>query len=158
MTSEIALAPDGLTLSQLTGIRIRGLRSEQRLSQAELGQRMGMSRTAISDREGGIKQVNIDELPAFSAALGESIEYLLGLTNERSPRQQRVAVGGGSLFLVSERGSDMLRGCRDSNPRPSDPYPGPLLEPVVALAPVIDLGARRTLRASSVRSVSEASA
>ncbi|WP_366145761.1 helix-turn-helix transcriptional regulator [Nocardioides sp.] len=106
------------SLSSVAAARIRGLRAEAGLNQTQLARQVGLSRTAVSDREAGIKPVNVDELPAFADVLGTSIEYLLGLTNDRSPR--RVAPGGGSMFAVSE-GRDQLRARRDSNPKPSDP-------------------------------------
>jgi transcriptional regulator with XRE-family HTH domain len=110
------------SLSHTAAGRIRGLRAELGLNQTKLALRVGMTRTALSDREAGVKPVNVDELPAFADALGTSIEYLLGLTNDRSPR--RIAPSGGSMFVMPERTTGLsaaLRACRDSNPKPSDP-------------------------------------
>ena len=114
-----ASAMEPAPLSSIAGARIRGLRSELRLNQLELAQMVGLSRTGVSERESGVKPVNLDELPAFAAALGESIEYLIGLTDARNPRI-RTAPGGGSMFVMPERAIG-LRACRDSNPKPSDP-------------------------------------
>ncbi len=72
----------------------------------------------MSDRETGVKPVPVDELPAFAEALGTSVAYLMGLTDDRSrPLEDaaaealrttrgrndeapgRRAAGGGSLFM-----------------------------------------------------------
>jgi transcriptional regulator with XRE-family HTH domain len=85
MTTTAAEGSEVLLSSTAAG-RIRGLRAEAGMNQSQLALRVGLSRTAVSDREAGVKPVNVDELPAFAAVLGTSIEYLLGLTNDRSPR------------------------------------------------------------------------
>jgi transcriptional regulator with XRE-family HTH domain len=101
---------ESLTLSQIVAARIRGLRAELNWNQADLGHAAGLSRANITDRESGRKAVNVDELPALASALGTSVGYLMGLTNDRSRPLEEAASGA-------------LRACRDSNPKPSDLYP-----------------------------------
>jgi transcriptional regulator with XRE-family HTH domain len=96
-----------LSISAIASARIRGLRAERGWNQSELALRVGLSRVNVSDRESGRKAVNIDELPAFADALGSSVAYLMGLTNDRSRPLEEAASGA-------------LRACRDSNPKPSD--------------------------------------
>ena len=68
----------------LSGSRIRETRVRLHLSQAELAARMQvegifLERDSISRIEGGTRFVADYELPAFSAVLGVTILWLLGL-------------------------------------------------------------------------------
>ena len=145
-TAQIEAAP---TISSIAAARIRGLRAERAWTQADLAKRVGLSRVNITDRESGRKAVNVDELPAFADALGVSMAYLMGLTDDRSRPLEEAASGA-------------LRACRDSNPKPSDLYPAsararrawgieefaslPAAEP--ALAPVLRFPVERTERSA----------
>ena len=73
-------------LSAVAAQRIRGRRAELRMNQTELALRVGLSRTALSDRESGVKAVAVDELPLFADVLDVSIAYLLGLSDDRGLR------------------------------------------------------------------------
>lgn len=121
MTSQPIATGDGeRALSEVAATRLRGLMAEQRMTQLDVARTLNLSRSGVSDRLTGVKPVNLDELPALASLLGTSIDYLLGLTNDRSPR--RGTPGGGSLFVMPERTSGFtgaLRACRDSNPKPS---------------------------------------
>lgn len=121
MTIAHHIPEDGdAALSEVVATRIRGLMAEKRLTQLEVSQALNVSRSGVSDRLNGVKPVNLNELPALAHLLDTSIDYLLGLTNDRSPRRA-AAPGGGSMFVLPERTSGLLRACRDSNPKPSDP-------------------------------------
>jgi transcriptional regulator with XRE-family HTH domain len=122
MTTAPITPDDGAALSDVVATRIRGLMAEKRLTQADVSRALNVGRSGVSDRLTGVKPVNLNELPALAELLGTSIDYLLGLTNDRSPR--RATAGGGSMFVLPERTSGLssaLRACRDSNPKPSDP-------------------------------------
>jgi transcriptional regulator with XRE-family HTH domain len=75
---------------------------------------MGITRSRISDRLNGVKAFEINEVRALARALNTSVAYLIGETDERSPR--RSAPGGGSFFLPFES----KYAIRDSNPEPAD--------------------------------------
>lgn len=79
-----SIVSDVELLSTIAGDRIRGRRAELRMSQKELGLRVGLSGPAISERETGVKPANLDELPLFGRALGVSVAYLMGFTDDRS--------------------------------------------------------------------------
>ena len=115
---------DPSSLGATVARRVRGLLAEQGLKQEVLAPVLGVSPSSTSKRVRGLKPFEIDELPAVAQALDTSMEYLLGLTNDRSPR--RITPGGGSMFVLPERTvglSAALRACRDSNPKPSDLWP-----------------------------------
>lgn len=100
-------------LASTVARRVRGLLGEYQMKQAELAMRLGLSTTAMSHRLSGNKDFDLVELPALAAALEVSIEYLLGLADERSPR--RTAPGGGSTFVLDESGRTPPR-TRTENP------------------------------------------
>ncbi|WP_408636117.1 helix-turn-helix domain-containing protein [Nocardioides baekrokdamisoli] len=81
----------------------------------EMADELEVERNTVGRYINGRGVPNRATLVVWALKTGVPIEWL---TNAESPRR---GAGGGSLFLVAERGSAMLRGCRDSNPRPSDP-------------------------------------
>ena len=60
------------------GTNIRNLRREQGLTQAELAERVGLGRPAISAMEQGQRSVAVEEAQALARALGVSLTSLLG--------------------------------------------------------------------------------
>jgi transcriptional regulator with XRE-family HTH domain len=57
--------------------RIRELRKAERLSQAELGERVGIGRVGITKLEQGKRPVSVEEARALADALGVSLMFLL---------------------------------------------------------------------------------
>jgi predicted XRE-type DNA-binding protein len=99
-------------LAGVVAARVRGLLAEQSMKQGDLAKVMDLSQASVSDRLRGVKRFDLNELPVLTAAFGVSVEYLLGLTDDRSPR--RSAPGGGSLFVMDESGT--ASGTRTPNP------------------------------------------
>lgn len=116
MTAEVQA--EGLEMVTTVALRARRIIGEDRLSQTKLALAMGMSRGAFNDRLNEVKDFDIRELPVLASVLDTTVEFLLGFSDERSPRR---AIGGGSMFVLPQL--DEVRGCRDSNPRPSDLLP-----------------------------------
>lgn len=71
----------------LIGDRIRELRIRLRQSQAGLAEHVGISQPTVSELERGVI-VNVDAwiVAKLSAALETTMDYLLGLTDDPSPR------------------------------------------------------------------------
>lgn len=76
-------------LAGIVARRARGLMAEQRLTQADMCLRMGLSRTVMSDRLRGVKDFDLNELPALAGALRTTVEYLLGFTDVRDSKNPR---------------------------------------------------------------------
>lgn len=57
-------------LHKLTGTRIRDHRTSQRMKQEELAQRVGLSRTSITNIESGRQRLLLDHLYELAGALG----------------------------------------------------------------------------------------
>lgn len=67
------------------GQRIKQKRLERGWSQSELGRRIGVSKQQVMRYEvHGIENMRVRRLAALCAALGCTIDYLLGLTEERT--------------------------------------------------------------------------
>ena len=90
------------------GQRIQELRKGLRLSQEELGERMGVSRQAISKWEGDQAIPELDKLIALSKLFGLTVGQLLGVEQpapapappQRAPRWQKFLLAGMGAALV----------------------------------------------------------
>jgi transcriptional regulator with XRE-family HTH domain len=66
--------------------RIRAERGRLKMSQTELAKRVGTTQTHISMIENGLRaEITPDTLGKIALSLGVSVDYLLGLTEERTP-------------------------------------------------------------------------
>ena len=64
--------------------RIRGLREDANMNQTEMAKLLGIHQTTYSDYELGAN-IPLDSLVVLALFHKTSIDYLLGLTDERSP-------------------------------------------------------------------------
>lgn len=64
--------------------RIKELREENRLSQEELGKKIGLSSNTISTYERGYRQPTLDNLKKIAIILDVTTDYLLGLTDKKN--------------------------------------------------------------------------
>jgi transcriptional regulator with XRE-family HTH domain len=65
-------------MSESFGERLRHIREEKRLSQAELAEKTGFQPSAISHFESGRRAPSFDNLKKLADALAVTIDYLLG--------------------------------------------------------------------------------
>lgn len=65
--------------------RMRNLREDQDKSQTELAALLGMSQTGYSKYETGEKDIPTAVLMELAKIYETSVDYILGLTDERSP-------------------------------------------------------------------------
>lgn len=141
MTSS-ASEPSAEALSETVARRTRRVIGEDQLSQARIARALGLSSTAMSNRVTGLMEFRLSEVPALADALGVSMEFMLGMTDERSPRQ----TGGGSHFVAREEVTSSALGLNwlprlDSNQQPCD-----LRFAQVRAGVVVDLDAERARR------------
>lgn len=61
-------------------MRLRQLRENQKLSQAELGEALGMNQNTISRYETGMREPSNRDLILIADYFGVSVDYLLGRT------------------------------------------------------------------------------
>lgn len=66
------------------GQKIKKLRESRNWSQAELARRAGITKSAISTYELGMRTPSADVVCAFSKAFGVSADYLLGIAERRA--------------------------------------------------------------------------
>lgn len=65
--------------------RIRDLREDKDLSQTKLAKLIGMSQTGYSKYETGENDIPTNILIKLAILYGTSVDYLLGLTDEKKP-------------------------------------------------------------------------
>ena len=66
-------------------MRIRDLREDADLTQSDLAQMLHIRQSTYSQYENGNRQIPIPVLIALAHFYNTSIDYLLGLTNEKKP-------------------------------------------------------------------------
>lgn len=95
------------TLAMTLGQRIQELRKGLNLSQEELGEKMGVSRQAISKWEGDQTIPELDKLIALSKLFGLTVGQLLGVeqpvpaAHSRTPRRIKLFLAGmGTALLI----------------------------------------------------------
>ncbi len=69
-------------LYQALGRAVRAAREDANLTQQELGQRVGLKRTSITNLEAGRQQIQVHTLYALAEALGIAVTALLPATNK----------------------------------------------------------------------------
>ena len=61
-----------------TGQRIKAARKNAKMTQKELGQKLGISFQSIAQWENNLRNPKIETLQRIADALGVSVDYLLG--------------------------------------------------------------------------------
>lgn len=87
----------------LTGDKIKALRTRARLTQQELADRVGVSRTAISQWEGGAYLPERENLISLGEALGVSTAYLIGETD--NPERAEIGYTSETSFINNAQGA-----------------------------------------------------
>ncbi len=67
---------------ELFAFRVKKLRRQRNLNQTELAEALGLTQTAISAIEGGIRTTTIEKLILLAKFFDVSTDYLLGLKDE----------------------------------------------------------------------------
>ena len=70
--------------------RLKQARLERHLTQLQVSQMTGIGNKTISDYERGITEPDSTTLKALASLYDVSIDYLLGFSDERKPRQPTV--------------------------------------------------------------------
>ena len=66
----------------LFAFRVKKLRKQRKLSQQELGDKLGLKQTTISGIESGARTTTIEKLILLAKFFDVSTDYLLGLKDE----------------------------------------------------------------------------
>lgn len=67
-----------------TGEKLRSLRTEMKLTQKQVADRIGLAISAVSSYESGTRYPSYETLVKLSRMFHVSTDYLLGLTEKRS--------------------------------------------------------------------------
>ena len=89
------------------GLRIRGLREQRKMSQEELGRRVGRSKSVISSYENNIKIPPLDILVQIAAIFNVSLDYLVGfdkneMVSVENLTQQQIEVIGDIIAVFKD--------------------------------------------------------
>lgn len=68
--------------------RLRGLRLEKDMTQADLAKVFELSTTTVASWEQGRSRPNIEEIAQIATYFNVSVDYLLGLTEEKRPNEK----------------------------------------------------------------------
>ena len=69
--------------------RIRNLREDKDWTQKQVAEMLHTSRTSYCAYENGVTEIGLEQLIRLSELYGTSVDYLLGLTDEKSPYPRR---------------------------------------------------------------------
>ena len=78
MASEENTAEDGGSIDLRVRRRLRDLRAERGLTLAQVAERANLDVSTLSRLESGKRRLTLDHLPGLAAALGVSIDELIG--------------------------------------------------------------------------------
>ena len=122
MSQIEAVSPEPLDVA--VGRRVHMLMWEQRITQTQLGRRIGVDQSGLGRRLRGERGWSLDDLAATARELGVSMAYLLGESDSTKPRPD------GPDGAREEK----LPGL-DSNQEPIGSQPG--MRPIVRLIPLV---------------------
>lgn len=93
--------------------RLKELRAERGLSLRDLGEKVGISYTAIGLAERGLRSLNTQDIEIFTKFFDVSADYLLGLSDIRNTKSQlsgiQLALYEGTKNLTDEQLVDILK-------------------------------------------------
>ena len=76
-------------MQNVIGTRIKFLRKEEGLNQRELAAKMHIGNSTLSQYEKGDRVPSIDMQRQFAQYFGVSVDFLIGLTDDRTPKPER---------------------------------------------------------------------
>jgi transcriptional regulator with XRE-family HTH domain len=116
-------------LREVYGRLLRGLRTRQGRTLAEVAARAGISVAYLSEVERGLKEPSSEVLEAVCVALGSSITGLVGAAHRelRELTSDTPAAAGRVLDLTSRVGSSVGSSIGASVTAPADATTGPVL-------------------------------
>ena len=99
-------------MEPIIGERIRTLRERQGMSQAALARALGASINAINYIEGGSTRApHIDRLIAIADLFDVSLDYLVGRTDDPSPRPRATGSEAGRPVPTAHEAPAVPQGC-----------------------------------------------
>ena len=90
--ASFTLQPLALNGKETIGKRIASLRKRKGLTQAELAEKIGITRKLVSDYETDRTHLNDEMVIRFSIALSVSSDMLLGLKNSEITKERHISL------------------------------------------------------------------
>lgn len=100
----------------ILGNRIKELRNSKKISQAELGKRIGVGKTTISNYETGYSAPDNETLKKIADVLSTTTDYLLGRTDNPSLNESKLELDLGSAKLnkIARYAKDLTESDQDA--------------------------------------------
>jgi transcriptional regulator with XRE-family HTH domain len=91
-----------------TGERLRGLRMNMKLTQAQFGELLGTDGNTVSRWERGVLDIGKKRMRNIAAAISTTVAYLIGETDDPSPPGERAQISpvGSNVYLANAIGRD----------------------------------------------------
>lgn len=77
-------------MQNVVGVRIKYMREQAGLTQRELAKKMNIGISTMSQYENGDRTPNVDMQRKFAQFFGVSLDFLAGLTDDRTQRPERL--------------------------------------------------------------------
>lgn len=84
------------------GGRLRELRLSKNLTQEELAKKISLSKANVSKYEADLVEPNLDTLAMLSALFDVSINYLLGIPEKTTPKEQPLSEKQSQLIKLAD--------------------------------------------------------
>ena len=78
-------------MQNVIGTRIKHLRTQAGMTQRELAEKMNIGKSTLSQYELGDRSPGIDMQQKFAKIFGVSLDFLVGLTDDRAPKPERAS-------------------------------------------------------------------
>lgn len=86
-----------MELKEMYGHRLRELRLEQGYTMEQVGGKIGIKKSSYASYESKYRQPPLDKLKSLALLYGVSVDYIIGLTDERND-DETVKVRVGKMF------------------------------------------------------------
>ncbi len=93
----------GNIIQDEVGVRLRDARRAAKLSQDEVGRRLGLSRAGYGHLEDGTRSMTLDDLVNLARIVAQSPAYLLGLEGDLTPDEDRLLTAYRSIDSERQR-------------------------------------------------------
>lgn len=84
------------------GQRLKELRLEKRLTQADIGKMLNVSNVSVSGYESGTREPDSSSIAKLADFYEVSTDYLMGVTNNRQPQSKTIDLSDDDVIMSFE--------------------------------------------------------
>jgi transcriptional regulator with XRE-family HTH domain len=101
--------------------RLRVAREAAGLSQGQVAKLMGLHRPTVSEIEAGRRRVTGEELVQFAGFYGVGVDWLMSVTQESDPSEDRILLAARELAKMKDEDLDRLLSLLRMLRKPGEP-------------------------------------